>query len=281
MKLYPIHITNFKIDGGAMFGVVPKVIWQRKYPADENNLCTWAIRSLLIKTEDRNILIDTGYGNKQSEKFFSYVHLHDGEGLEGSLLKSGTKLDDITDVVLTHLHADHCGGSTKYNADKTKFEAVFKNARHWISKQQWDSAIVPNLREADAFLEENILSIQETGKINFIEENTEIIPGVELRLFNGHTAGQIVPFIKHNDKTIVFAADLIPSTAHIPLVYNMSYDLLPLVTIKEKQDVLKEAIDKNYILFFQHDAYNECCTLKNTPKGIREDKTFTLNEYLK
>ncbi len=151
MKLHAIHITNFKIEGGAMFGVVPKTIWQKKYPADENNLCTWALRSLLIKTEDRNILIDTGYGNKQSDKFFSFVHLHDGDGLEAALLKTQTKLEDITDVVLTHLHADHCGGSIKYNNDKTKFEAVFKNARHWISKQQWDSAINSNLREDDAF----------------------------------------------------------------------------------------------------------------------------------
>lgn len=276
MKLFPIHISNFKIDGGAMFGVVPKAIWSRKYPADENNLCTWSLRSLLIDTGERVILIDNGHGDKQDDKFFNHVHLHNNEGLIPVLAKYGYKPEDITDMVHTHLHADHCGGGVKHNADKTGFELVFPNANYWVSKQQWEWAQNPNMQEKASFLTENIQPIEESGKLKLIDANTELYPGVELRLYSGHTKGQLIPFIHYNDKTIVFTADLIPSTAHIPVVYNMAYNIDPMLTLEEKSSFLKEAAEKNYVLFFQHDAYTECCTVTETPKGIRENKKFRL-----
>lgn len=279
MEIYPIHITNFKVDGGVMFGVVPKAIWQKKYPADENNLCNWALRSLLVKTEDRIVLIDTGYGDKQDEKFFKHAHLNGGEGLHGALEKAGFTADDITDVVLTHLHADHCGGATGYDKDKDEYYPVFKNATFWISKDQWEWAINPNIREKSAFLKENILPIKDTGRLKLVEENTMICPEMEVRLFYGHTKGQLVPFINYNGKKIVFAADLIPSIAHIPLLFNMAYDIYQMTTIEEKKSMLEEAYENNYILFFQHDIYNECCDLKMTDRGIRADKRFTLSEW--
>lgn len=276
MKLFPIHITNFKIDGGAMFGVVPKVLWQKKYPADENNLCNWALRSLLIDTGERVILIDNGYGDKQDEKFFSHVYLNGGDGLEGALKKNGYSFDDVTDMILTHLHADHCGGGVKYNTDRSGFELTFKNAIYWVSKPQWDWAINPNKQEGASFLKENLLPMQESGKLKFINENTELYPGISLRLYNGHTVGQIIPFINTGEKTIVFVADLIPSTAHIPLVWNMAYDIRPMDMLQEKEDFLNEAANENYTLFFQHDFYNECCMVLQTDKGIRVKETFSL-----
>lgn len=276
MKLFPIHISNFKIDGGAMFGVVPKVLWQEKYPADENNLCNWAIRSLLIDTGSRVILIDNGYGDKQSEKFFSHVHLNGGDGLEGALKKYGYSFDDITDMILTHLHTDHCGGGVKYNSDRSGFEMVFKNAKYWVSKSHWDSAMNPNKQEGAAFLEENLMPMLESGQLNFIEKDTELYPGISIRLYNGHTIGQMIPFVNTGDKTVVFMADLIASTAHIPLVWNMAYDVKPMDMLQEKEDFLEEAAEKNYILFFQHDLYNECATVYKTEKGVRLKETFTL-----
>lgn len=276
MLLFPLHITNFKVDGGVMFGVVPKAIWQKKYTADKNNLCNWALRSLVIRTHDRVVLIDTGYGDKQDEKFFRHTHLNGGDGLIYGLQKYGLGVNDITDVILTHLHADHCGGTVKLSTNKKEYEPVFKNAKVWISKEQWEWAIYPNVREEDAFLKENILPIKELGVLNLVEEEKEIIPGIEVRFVNGHTKGQILPIIHHNNRKIVFAADLIPSVAHIPLLYNMAYDLFPLETIKEKEEILKEALENNYVLFFEHDVYNECCTLSMTEKGIRAKDTFPL-----
>jgi glyoxylase-like metal-dependent hydrolase (beta-lactamase superfamily II) len=276
MKLYPIHITNFKIDGGAMFGVVPKVMWENKYPANEKNLCNWALRSLLIDTGERVILIDNGYGDKQSEKFFSHVYLNGGDGLEGALNKNGYTFDDITDVILTHLHADHCGGGVKYNDDKSGFEMVFKNANYWVSKPHWDSAMNPNKQEGAAFLKENLMPMFESEQLMFIEKETELYPGINLRLYNGHTVGQIIPFINTGEKTVVFMADLIPSTAHIPLVWNMAYDVRPMDMLKEKEDFLNEAAEKNYTLFFQHDLYNECATVQQTEKGVRLKEVFKL-----
>jgi len=276
MKLYPIHITNFKIDGGAMFGVVPKVMWENKYPADEKNLCNWALRSLLIDTGERVILIDNGYGDKQSEKFFSHVYLNGGDGLEGALNKSGNTFDDITDVILTHLHADHCGGGVKYNDDKSGFEMVFKNANYWVSKPHWDSAMNPNKQEGAAFLKENLIPMLESGQLKFIEKDTELYSGINLRLYNGHTVGQIIPFINTGEKTVVFMADLIPSTAHIPLVWNMAYDVRPMDMLREKEDFLNEAVEKKYTLFFQHDLYNECATVQQTEKGVRLKEVFKL-----
>ncbi|PLX13632.1 MAG: MBL fold metallo-hydrolase [Marinilabiliales bacterium] len=277
MKLFPIHTSNFKIDGGAMFGVVPKVLWSSKYPADENNLCNWALRSLLIDTGERVILIDNGYGDKQSEKFFSHVHLNGGEGLEGALQKYGYSPDDITDMVLTHLHADHCGGGVKYNKDKTGFELTFKNAIYWVSKPHWKWAMNPNKQEGAAFLEENLMPMLHSGHLKFIEKDTELYPGINIRLYNGHTFGQMIPFINTGDKTVVFMADLIPSTAHIPLVWNMAYDVSPMEMLQEKEDFLNEAAENNYILFFQHDIFNECARVQKTDKGVRLKETFTLN----
>ncbi|HSH52862.1 MAG TPA: MBL fold metallo-hydrolase [Bacteroidales bacterium] len=276
MKLYPIHITNFKIDGGAMFGVVPKILWQKKYPADKDNLCNWALRSLLIDTGERVILIDNGYGDKQDEKFFSHVYLNGGDGLEGALKKHGYSFDDVTDMVLTHLHTDHCGGGVKYNSDRSGFEMVFKNATYWVSKQQCEWAVNPNKQEASAFLKENIFPMQESGQLKFIDKNTELYPGIELRLYNGHTVGQIIPFIHTGQKTYVFMADLIPSTAHIPLPWNMAYDVYPMDMLNEKEAFLNEAVKNDYILFFQHDLYNECVTVYQTGKGVRVKETFKL-----
>lgn len=278
MKLYPIHISNFKIDGGAMFGVVPKVLWQKVYPADEQNLCNWALRSLLVETGDRLILIDNGYGNKQDEKFFRHVYLNGGDGLEGGLAKAGFRPEDITDMVLTHLHADHCGGSIRYNPERTGFETVFPNATYWISRSHWEWAVNPNIREKDAFLPENILPIKESGQLKFVDQETSLAPGFDIRIFNGHTRGQMIPFIRYKNRTVVFTADLIPSYAHIPLVYNMSYDVEPLITLNEKEAFLKEALENHYILFFEHDIFHECCDLTDTPKGIRPHSFFTLNE---
>ena len=276
MKLYPIHISNFKIDGGAMFGVVPKALWQKKYPADENNLCNWALRSLLIDTGERVILIDNGYGDKQSEKFFSHVHLNGGDGLEGALKKHGYSLDDVTDMIVTHLHGDHCGGGVKYNKDRTGFELTFKNAKYWVSKPQWEWAMNPNKQEGAAFLNENLMPMLESGQLHFIEKNTELYPGIQLKLFNGHTVGQIIPFINTGEKTVVFMADLIPSTAHIPLVWNMAYDVRPMDMLEEKETFLKEAVENDYTLFFQHDLYHECAKVHKTEKGVKVKETFDL-----
>lgn len=278
MKIYSIHIDNFKIDGGAMFGVVPKVLWKRYYPSDEDNLCIWALRSLLIETGQQKILVDNGYGDKQDEKYFSHVYLEKGTGINEALANYGYSRHDITDMVLTHLHADHCGGGIQYNSDRTGFELTFPNATYWISRKHWESAMNPNKREADAFLSENIMPIFESGQLQFIEEDQTLYPGFDVRIYNGHTIGQIIPFIHLEEKTVVFMADLIPSTAHIPLAWNMSYDVLPLETLKEKESFLKEAVEKDYILFFEHDLYHECCSVKDTPKGVRVDKTFTLEE---
>lgn len=279
MKLFPVYISNFKLDGGAMFGVVPKILWKKQYPCDENNYCSWALRSLVYDNGKQRIMVDNGYGDKQDEKFFSFVHLHGGFGLEGALEKYGYKPEDITDMVISHLHYDHCGGGVKNSTTGTGFEMVFPNATYWVSKQQWEWAMNPNKREATAYLEENILPMQESGQLKFIEENIELYPGFNVRLYNGHTAGQIIPFISYQGKTVVYMADLIPSSAHINLAWNMSYDVRPLITLKEKEQFLKEAYENDYILFLEHDAYNECCTIEKTKKGYRAKETFTLEEY--
>ena len=263
-----------------MFGVVPKILWEKHYPADENNLCTWALRSLLIDTGGRVVLIDNGFGDKQSDKFMSRFHLNNNKGIEKALEEHGYKCSDITDMLLTHLHYDHCGGGVKYNADRSGFELTFPNARYWAGKEQWESAVNPNKREKDSFLRENIIPMEKSGQLNLIEKDTELFSGLEIRIFNGHTMGQLIPFIRTKNSTIVFAADLFPSTTHIPLPYIMSYDMMPLVTLKEKEEFLEEAEKNNYVLFFQHDLYNECCTLQQTPKGIRVKKTFLLKEML-
>ena len=278
MKVYPILTGNLKLDGGAMFGVVPKVIWNKLYPADENNLCNWAMRCLLIVDGDRKILIDSGVGDKQDDAFFGHYYLNGDDTLEKSLANLGYTFDDITDHILTHLHFDHVGGSVRYNASG-QLEPTFKNATYWISKAQWEWAIQPNRREKASFLSENILPIMEHAKLNLIEKDTEILPNITARIYNGHTEGQIIPQISYRNKTIAFMGDLLPSTAHIPMPYVMSYDTRPLLTLEDKKKFFSEAIADDYILFFEHDLYNECCNLKETPKGVRMKEAFTLESY--
>lgn len=277
MELHVIETGNLKLDGGAMFGVVPKKLWSKHYPADENNLCNWSMRCLLVVDGDRKILINNGIGDKQDEKFLRHYHLNGEATLEGSLKKAGFTPDDITDMVLTHLHFDHCGGTIGKDDDGNLYP-VFKNARHWVSRDQWEWATNPNQREKASFLKENILPIKETGNLHLVENEGELFPGFDVRFYNGHTMGQMIPYIRHNGKTIVFMSDLLPSTAHIPLPYVMSYDMQPLVTLKEKEKFLNEAVEKGYILFFEHDLYHECCTLEQTEKGPRVKDTFALSE---
>jgi glyoxylase-like metal-dependent hydrolase (beta-lactamase superfamily II) len=279
MKLYSIETGNLKLDGGAMFGVVPKVMWQKIYPGDENNLCNWALRCLLIDTGQRVILLDNGIGDKQDEKFLKNYYLNGDDTLEKSLVKIGYTFNEVTDVILSHLHFDHCGGSVKYNSDRTKLDLTFPNAIYWVSKQQWDWAVSPNNREKASFLPENILPIKELGTLKLIEDDTEIYDGIKVRLYHGHTDGQMITFIESEGKTIVYMADLLPAVAHLPLPYIMSYDTRPLLTLKEKEKFLNEAADKGYILFFEHDLYNECCTVQHTEKGVRVKETFKLDEY--
>jgi glyoxylase-like metal-dependent hydrolase (beta-lactamase superfamily II) len=276
MKLFPIETGNLKLDGGAMFGVVPKTLWSKVYPSDENNLCNWAMRCLLVVDGDRKILIDNGIGDKQDWNFLRHYYLNGKDTLEGSLSKLGYTKDDITDVVLTHLHFDHCGGSITWNRDRTGYKLAFPNATYWTSRQQYDWALEPNHRESASFLKENILPIEESGHLKLIEQEGEFLPNITAKLYNGHTEGQVIPHINHNGKTLVFMADLLPSAAHVPMPWIMAYDTRPLQTLEDKERFYKEALDNDYILFLEHDLYNECCTLKMTEKGVRVAKTFKL-----
>ncbi len=280
MELHVIDTGNLKLDGGAMFGVVPKVMWNKKYPADENNLCNWAMRCLLVVDGERKILIDNGMGTKQDEKFTRHYYLN-GEGeLHASLHKAGYSAEDITDVLLTHLHFDHVGGSVEYD-ENGDLRLTFPNAKYWTSAAQWEWAIAPNRRERASFLKENILPIQEHGKLFLIEKEGELFPGIEIRLFHGHTAGQVIPIIDFQGRKIVFMADFLPSTAHIPLPWVMAYDTRPLITLDEKREFWEEAIAREYTFFLEHDLYHECCTLKNTEKGPALDKVFSLKEFIR
>jgi glyoxylase-like metal-dependent hydrolase (beta-lactamase superfamily II) len=280
MKLYTIDTGFFKLDGGAMFGVVPKVLWSRTNPADENNLCPWAMRSLLIEDGNRLILIDNGIGDKQDDKFLKHYYLHGDVNLHSSLAKCGFSADDVTDVFLTHLHFDHCGGSVQWSKDRSGFEMAFKNAKYWSNKEHWQCATEPNNREKASFLKENLIPIQEAGHLNFVEKEGQLFNNFNTLFVNGHTQAQMIPHITYKDKTIVFSADLLPSTGHIPLPYVMGYDTKPLVTLTEKEKFLNEAADKEYILFLQHDNYNECCTVQHTEKGVKLKETFNLKEII-
>ena len=278
MKIYPIQTGNFKLDGGAMFGVVPKTIWQKTNPADSNNMIDMSMRSLLIEDGKRLILIDTGMGNKQSAKFFGYYYQFGDHSLDLSLAKYGFHRNDITDIFLTHLHFDHCGGAIQWNKDKTGFEPAFKNARFWSNNKHWDWAINPNPREKASFLKENIFPIQESGQLNFVSENPLNELGFEILKMDGHTEKQMLPKIIYQGKTLVFMADLLPTIGHIPLPYVMGYDTRPLLTIKEKEHFLKAAADNEYFLFLEHDAYTEICTVHHTNKGVRLKSTHQFKD---
>jgi glyoxylase-like metal-dependent hydrolase (beta-lactamase superfamily II) len=277
MRLHAIETGHFKLDGGAMFGVVPKPLWERTNPADEMNRIKMAARSLLIEDGSRLILIDTGMGNKQSEKFFSHYALWGDFNLDSSLKEKGFHRDDITDVVFTHLHFDHCGGAIVRNK-KGFYEPAFKNAHFWSHKDHWQWAIEPNVREAASFRPENILPIEESGQLNFVQ-NAKKELGFEVLLMDGHTEKQLLPVIQHKGKTIVFAADLIPTIGHLPIPYVMGYDTRPLLTLSEKKRFLATAVDQDYLLFLEHDAENQLISLKNTEKGVRLDQSFTLDAY--
>jgi glyoxylase-like metal-dependent hydrolase (beta-lactamase superfamily II) len=284
MQLYSVNTGYFKLDGGAMFGVVPKVMWNKLNPADENNLCSWAMRSLLIEDGNRLILIDNGMGDKQDEKFMSHYYLHGDDTLDNSLAKHGFSKDDITDVFLTHLHFDHCGGSIKREGDK--LVPAFKNAAFWSNEHHWHWATEPNDREKASFLKENILPIEESGQLKFVvpgERKFHQIPfssfyeNMSIRFVDGHTESMMLPQITYKDKTIVYMADLLPAAAHIPIPYVMAYDTRPLLTMNEKKLFLEEAVEKDFVLFFEHDPKIECCTLQQTERGIRMKESFELS----
>jgi glyoxylase-like metal-dependent hydrolase (beta-lactamase superfamily II) len=285
MKLYPIETGNFKLDGGAMFGVVPKTIWNRTNPADENNLIDIAARCLLIEDGNRLILIDTGMGNKQSEKFFGYYSLWGTHSMDKSLAKYGFHRDDVTDVFMTHLHFDHCGGSVQWNKDKTGYEPAFKNAKFWSNDKHWEWATKPNVREKASFLSENILPMQESGQLHFITRPegdylTQSELGFGIFFADGHTEKQMLPHIQYQDKTIVFCADLLATAGHIPIPYVMGYDTRPLLTMDEKTKFMTAAAENNYYLFLEHDAHNEIITVEKTEKGVRLKDRFTAEELL-
>ncbi|WP_396165487.1 MBL fold metallo-hydrolase [Flavobacterium sp.] len=285
MKLYPIEAGNFKLDGGAMFGVVPKTIWNKTNPADENNLIDIAARCLLIEEGNRLILIDTGMGNKQSDKFFSYYSLWGTNSLDKSLAKYGFHRDDVTDVFMTHLHFDHCGGSVNWNKDKTGYEVAFKNANYWTNENHWEWATKPNPREKASFLHENIIPMQESGHLNFIKrtegdfvEKSEL--GFGIFFVDGHTEKMMVPYIDFQGKTICFPADLLPTAGHVPIPYVMGYDTRPLLTMPEKTKFLTQAAELNFYLFLEHDAHNEIITVEKTEKGVRLKEVFRCEDLL-
>ena len=277
MKIISIETGNFKLDGGAMFGVVPKSLWERTNPADDRNLCSWAMRSMLVDYGERKVLIDNGIGDKQSDKFFSHYHLHGDTSLISSLALNGYHPDDITDVFLTHLHFDHCGGGVKYN-EKGELVTVFKNATYWSNELHWNLAMNPNDRERASFLQENLVPMKASGQLDFIKNDGIFLPGFDVLFVHGHTESQMIPHINYKGNTIVFAADLLPSVGHIPLPYVMGYDTRPLTTLKEKKVFLETVAKKGYILFLEHDYYQSCCTLKETDKGIRLDKSFQFED---
>jgi len=279
MELYTIYAEDFKLDGGACFGVVPKSIWEKYAPADKNNMVNVSLRSLLIKDGDRLLLIDTGIGNKQNEKFLSHYYLFGDNSLEKSFKTTPYNFDDVTDVILTHLHFDHCGGAVWLNRETNTYEPQFKNAVYWCSQSQWELAYKPNLREKASFLNENTDLLSEKGLLRFISQEQFLTPNIFLKIVNGHTIGMIIPMIKYNRKAIVYGADFIPSIANISVPYIASFDTQPLVAMIEKEPFLNDAVNENYVLFFEHDFYNECCTIKKDERGrFKEKEVFKLKD---
>jgi glyoxylase-like metal-dependent hydrolase (beta-lactamase superfamily II) len=278
MELFTVDTGFFKLDGGAMFGVVPKSIWSRTNPSDENNLCPWAMRCLLVSDGNRLVLIDNGIGDKQDARFFSHYYLHGDASLAKSLQQLGVHPTDITDVFLTHLHFDHCGGSVKYGSHG-QYELTFPRATYWTNEDHWNWATVPNPREKASFLEENILPLQEHGVLKYLDLTTKsLFPGFDFLTMDGHTDKQMLPKMQYKGHALVFMADLLPSVGHIPLPYVMGYDTRPLLTLQEKQQFLEEAAQNQFVLFLEHDSVNECCTVKMTEKGVRVDQTFRVDE---
>lgn len=282
MKIHPIETGQFKLDGGAMFGVVPKSIWQKTNPADANNMCDWALRCMLVELDNKLILIDAGIGDKQSEKFFSHYFLSDQVSIQHAIEKAGFGMDEVTDVFLTHLHFDHCGGAVKWNQKRDGYEPVFKNASYWSTEKHWQWAVEPNPREKASFLKENILPLQESGQLKFVERQGDytqnLFPGFDVFFVDGHTESMMIPHIHYQGKTIVYMADLLPSVGHIPLPYVMGYDTRPLLTLSEKEKFLNKAADSEYILFMEHDAANECATLHHTEKGVRLKEAYRFSD---
>ncbi|MEM7185137.1 MAG: MBL fold metallo-hydrolase [Bacteroidota bacterium] len=283
MQLYPIEAGNFKLDGGAMFGVVPKSIWSRTNPADDNNMIDIAARCLLIENGDRLTLIDTGMGDKQSDKFFGYYYRWGDHNMDDSLKAYGFHRDDVTDVFLTHLHFDHCGGGIQWNNDRTGYEPAFKNATFWSNERHWKWATEPNRRERASFLKENILPMQESGQLRFVEDPSDAFvdaTALDFGIFfvDGHTEKQMLPKVSYRGKTLIFMADLVPTAGHLPIPFVMGYDTRPLLTLPEKERILNEAAEENYYLFLEHDAHNQIVTVKHTEKGVRLDETFTFDE---
>ncbi len=279
MKLIKIETGNLKLDGGAMFGVVPKTLWNKVYPADENNLCNLSMRCLLVDMGKRKILVDAGIGNKQSENFFSYYYLNGDESLLKSLQNNGYNVSDITDVLFTHLHFDHCGGAVLLNENRD-YKLTFPEATYWINRKQWDWAMHPNQREKASFLKENLLPIQESGHLKFLDSEGVFAENVDFKVVNGHTEGLMVPMIYYNNRVLVYMSDFIPTAAHIPASWVCGFDTQPLKSFDERNAFLKEAADHGYVFFFEHDVFLECCTVKHTEKGVRMDKAFTFQEFL-
>lgn len=277
MKLDKIEAGSFLADGGAMFGVVPKRVWQKRYPCNEENFCTLVMRCLVIKTDEKLIVIDTGTGDKQLE-YLKYYHFRDIVNFDTALKKLGYSAAEVTDVILTHLHFDHCGTCTKFNNDKSEVVPVFPNANYWVGKAQWENFLNPNVREGDSYFQENMLPVEKAGKLKLVEKNQYICPEVEVKIFNGHTVGQLAPYVHYGDKTLVFTGDVIPFQAALPIAWVSAYDTFPITSMEDKERMLSEAAEKQQILFFEHDAYNECCTVHKVNGKYRVERSFELTE---
>ncbi len=277
MKLDKIEAGSFLADGGAMFGVVPKRVWQKRYPCNEENFCTLVMRCLVIKTDEKLIVIDTGTGDKQLE-YLKYYHFRDIVNFDTALNKLGYSAAEVTDVILTHLHFDHCGTCTKFNNDKSEVVPVFPNANYWVGKAQWENFLNPNVREGDSYFQENMLPVEKAGKLKLVEKNQYICPEVEVKIFNGHTVGQLAPYVHYGDKTLVFTGDVIPFQAALPIAWVSAYDTFPITSMEDKERMLSEAAEKQQILFFEHDAYNECCTVHKVNGKYRVERSFELTE---